>query len=397
MITKVVMPQLSLSMREGIVTRWLKKEGEFVKAGEAICEIEADKASTEIEAPVSGYVIKIVAKEGDEFPVREVMVYLGDRGDIITEDFDEVPHKKVAQPSAHAEMSVETPGKQTGRILASPVAKRLAAEFGINLNNVKGSGPDGMIGKEDVLAAKERISTTSPAVPSHENVTIKFKSIKKIVADRMKESYLDAPHIRLTLSCDMSEALKLRKTFNEQNPNGPHLTISDLVVWACGRTLGNHPLLNAGYKDGTIVTFSHININLAMDTDQGLIAPVISNANHRSLPDVALKRLELAERVRGGSHTQEDLSGGTFTITNLGMFGIEQFDAILNPGQAGILSVGTIKPTPIAENDGGIAIRPILQLTLTCDHRIADGADGARFLVDLKAILENPDDMSEKS
>jgi pyruvate dehydrogenase E2 component (dihydrolipoamide acetyltransferase) len=393
MITKVVMPQLSLSMREGVVTKWLKKEGDFVEAGEVLCEFEADKASSEIEAPVSGYVLKIVAKEGEEFPVRQVMIYLGDRDDTIS-DPGEDTEIKATPVSKLTKISEERQDRKTGRILASPVAKRLASELGIDLSKVKGTGQDGMISKEDVLNAQERFSNAEPS-SSDKDVRTELKGIKKIVAERMKDSYLDAPHFRLTLSCDMSKSLDLRKRINDHHTDGSHLTVTDILIWACGRVLERNPLLNASLKDDAILTFANININLAMDTQQGLVVPVIPNANRHTIIEIAEKREELAERVKNGTQAPEDMSGGTFTITNLGMFGIEQFDAIINPGQASILSVGMIKPTPVADKDGGIAIRPIIQLTLACDHRIADGADGARFLSDLKAILEDPEEMSK--
>lgn len=392
MITKVVMPQLSLSMREGIVTRWLKKEGDYVNQGEPLCEIEADKASTEIEAPVSGYVKKIVAQEGEEFPVRKVMVYLGDAGDVVPDEELE-PGKAAATTQAPSTPSAEPKAPQKpGRILASPVAKKLAAELGVDLSQVVGTGPDGMIGKEDVLAAHQAQGAV-PAAAAPAPAAPAVKGIKKLVAERMRESYLDAPHIHLTLTCNMAQAVEKRKAYNERSAGGPHLTVSDLIVWACSRALEKHPLLNASYRDGSIATNSEVNINLAVDSENGLLVPVIRNANRLSVGEIAQRRQELVERAKQGKQTPDDLSGGTFTITNLGMFEIEQFDAIINPGQAAILSVGMVKPTPVVDEVGGIVVRPMMTLTLACDHRIADGADGARFLAAVKAILEKPEEM----
>lgn len=249
-----------------------------------------------------------------------------------------------------------------------------------------------MIGKEDVLAAHQAQGAV-PAAAAPAPAAPAVKGIKKLVAERMRESYLDAPHIHLTLTCNMAQAVEKRKAYNERSAGGPHLTVSDLIVWACSRALEKHPLLNASYRDGSIATNSEVNINLAVDSENGLLVPVIRNANRLSVGEIAQRRQELVERAKQGKQTPDDLSGGTFTITNLGMFEIEQFDAIINPGQAAILSVGMVKPTPVVDEVGGIVVRPMMTLTLACDHRIADGADGARFLAAVKAILEKPEEM----
>ncbi len=395
MITKVVMPQFSLSMRTGIVTRWYKHEGDYVRKGELLCEIEADKASTDFESPAAGYVKKIVAQEGEEFPVREVMIYIGDPTDLVLEERPAPVQTDQKADAAPVGTPKEPAAPANRKVMATPVAKRLAQELGINLTQVKGSGADGMIGREDVLAAKEAqgAAAAQPQSPAGADATFEAKGIKKIVADRMRESYQAAPHIHLTLSCNMSQAVEKRNRSNQSAKDSAHLTFTDILVWAVSRTVGKHPLLNASYQDGQITTHANVNVSIAVASEKGLVVPVIKNAEKMSLSEIAARRQELVERTNSGKQTLDDLSGGTFTITNLGMYEIEQFDAIINPGQSAILSAGKIQPTPIADADGGIAVKPIMILTLACDHRVADGVDAARFLADLKGLLENPEEM----
>lgn len=389
MITKVVMPQLSLSMREGIVNKWYKQEGDFIEKGEVLCEIEADKATTDFEAPASGFIKKIVAEEGREFPVREVMVYLGDAADVIPDDPPEVAAVSPAGAPPGAPPK-ESQAQASRKILATPVAKRLAAEHGIDLATLKGSGPEGLIGREDVLAARD---AKPPAEGARGDETFEPRGIKKLVAERMLESYRSAPHIHLTLSVDMSQAAALRERLNQEP--GKRITYTDMLVWAIARTLRKHPLLNAVFQGGQITLYAGINVSIAVAAEKGLIVPVIQNADALALAEIAARREALVERAKAGKQTPEDISGGTFTLTNLGMFGVEQFDAIINPGQAAILSVGKIRPSAVVDSEGGIAVRPVATMTLGCDHRVVDGSDGARFLADLQALLEAPEPMAE--
>jgi pyruvate dehydrogenase E2 component (dihydrolipoamide acetyltransferase) len=395
MITKVVMPQLSLSMRTGIINRWYKHEGDFVRKGDVLCEIEADKASTDFESPVDGYIKKLVAQEGEEFPVREVMLLIGDQADLLTEDSHPQSHTLQVTEAAPVEKQKEVVAPANRKIMATPVAKRLAQELGIDLAQLKGTGPDGMVSKDDVLAAKEALAGTTdrPKNTDKADDTYEAKGIKKIVSDRMRESYQTIPHIHLTLSCNMSRIVEKRVQYNQNSVDRVHLTFTDILVWAVSRTLGKHILLNASFHDGQITTYGSVNVSIAVASEKGLIVPVIKKADQMSLPEIASCRHELVEKVNSGKQTLDDLNGGTFTITNLGMYDIEQFDAIINPGQSAILSAGKIKPTPIADEDGGIAVKPIVTLTLACDHRVADGVDAARFLADLKNLLEDPGEM----
>jgi pyruvate dehydrogenase E2 component (dihydrolipoamide acetyltransferase) len=397
MITKIVMPQLSLSMQFGVVTNWYKPEGSYVEQGEPVCEIEGDKALTEIEAPVAGYLVKILAQEMEEFPVKEPMAYIADSVSELVPSTAEEGHATVDEEPLRA--TEQAPGSvpQTASVIkASPVAKRLASELGIDLSKVVGTGQDGLIGRNDVLAAKEAleksVSTSGTPRPTvlEEYTDQKLTGIKKLTAEKMKESYSSAPHIELALSVNMQEASKFRDELNQKTQDQPHITFTDILVWAVSRTLVNHPLLNASFQNDSIRLFNRKNIGLASVTEKGLVVPVIREADHLNMPDIATKRQDLLERVRGGKQTPEDLSEGTFTITNLGMFGIEWFKPIISPGQSAILAVGKIKNKPVADETGKLFVTPVMHLILACDHRVMDGADGAKFLSDLKTLLENP-------
>jgi pyruvate dehydrogenase E2 component (dihydrolipoamide acetyltransferase) len=397
MITKIVMPQLSLSMQFGIVTRWYKAEGSFIEQGEPICEIEGDKAHIEIEAPVVGYLVKILAQEMEEFPVREPMAYMADSmSESVPSTNQEAPGAQGEEQLKAAEQASVSAPPTAPAIKASPVAKRLAGELGIDLSMVKGTGQDGLIGRNDVLAAQEAleksvsiIEAPKPTGPE-EYSDLKLTGIKKLVAEKMKESYSSAPHIELAVSVNMQAATQFRDGLNQKTQDQPHITFSDILVWAVSRTLINHPLLNASFQEDSIRLFNRKNIGLASVTEKGLVVPVIRQANQLTIADIATKRQELIERVRDGKQTPEDLSEGTFTITNLGMFGIEWFKAIISPGQSAILAAGEIKNEPVADEAGKLFVTPRMHLVLACDHRVMDGADGAKFLSDLKAFLENP-------
>lgn len=401
MLTSVIMPQLSLSMRFGVIVEWLRAEGDFVQQGESLCIVEGDKATIEVESPATGYIKRIIAKVGEEFPVKQPMAVIGD----LTDRVDAL------SPAADSELDSATPlvaesdspgtmppvvvNREPGRVKASPVAKRVAAELGVDLATVVGTGPDGLISKEDVIAAKasateSTAATNAPAETAHE---VTPSNIKKLVAERMKVSYLDAPHIHLTLTCIMTEADRWRRQFNSHYEKEAHATFTDMILWAAGRALKAHELLNAALHEGRIIVANEVNIGFAVATERGLIVPVVRNADRRSLLEIAQMRQSLTEKVRENRQSVDELSGGTFTVTNLGMFEIEAFDAILNPGQAGILSVGKVQKSVVADDEGRISVQQTMTVTLACDHRVADGIDGARFLAYLKRTLESPADM----
>jgi pyruvate dehydrogenase E2 component (dihydrolipoamide acetyltransferase) len=372
MIKRVILAKIGLTMETGKILSWLKKEGEYVKQDDPLFEVETDKVTTVVESFHTGYLKKIVVKEGEEVPVNTIIAYIGDKDDDVVSN-----------------------GGFRGKINASPLARRLAREHGIDLSKLQGSGPEGRIGKEDVLAAKLTAKDIPATSGEAREIGIKISAeqkltgIKKLVAQRMKESYTDAPHIYLELTADMTEASKLREDVNKEKGEKGHITYTDIIVKATAHALTRHPLLNATIKDDTVILYQDINIGIATATERGLIVPVLQNAAELSLTELSAACKNLTAKVRRGMQNLDDLSNGTFTITNLGMFGIESFRPILNPGQAAILAVGLIKNTPVADESGKISVKPILSLSLACDHRIVDGTVGAKFLNDLKGILEN--------
>jgi pyruvate dehydrogenase E2 component (dihydrolipoamide acetyltransferase) len=395
-ITKVVMPQLSLSMSVGVVTQWYKNVGDYVRQGEPLCIIEGDKATVDVEAPASGYLKKTTANIGEEFPVKQVMAYIGDKDDVVDEEIETGEKRSPGgeTPLPATSTAISSPStSEAGGFKASPIAKRLAAEFGIDLSTVQGTGPGGRITRDDVLAAKDALGQVSqeplPGTPIT-GTTIEVTGIKKLVGERMRQSYLDAPHIHLSMTCDVSEAVRLREEANNRLNNGPRITFTDILLWSASRALEKHPLLNATLNENKINLLDEINIGVAVATDKGLVVPNIRKVNTLSLSQIAAARETLVERAMDGKQTPDDLAEGTFTVTNLGMFGVDSFDPIITPGQSAILAIGKIRHELSLHDTGEVVQIPTIIVTLACDHRIVDGVDGARFLSDLKGIIENP-------
>ncbi len=404
MLKEVLMGKIGLTMESGTIVSWLKNKNDYVEKGEPLFEVETDKATQVIESFHSGYLKEILVPAGQEVPVRTVIAYIGEKDDTVKE-MSASKHGAAGEAGAASGQKAKSPVKRGSlRVNASPLAKRLAAELGVDLSRVKGTGPDGRIGKEDVIAAKERPAqghaqgraqpperTSSPIQIASE---ARLSGFRKVVAERMTASYTAAPHIHLELFIDMTEASQLRGRMNRDSSAGVHLTYSDILIWASARTLRKHLHLNSTFHGGTITIYDEINIGLAVAMEKGLVVPVIRNVDTLKLTDIAKRREELVARTKAGRQTADDLAGGTFTITNLGMFGIVSFKPILNTGQAATLAVGQIKATPVADEEGKVQVRPIANLSLACDHRIVDGAEGARFLADLKSLLEDREKLS---
>jgi len=398
MIREVKLAKIGLTMETGVIRKWLKSEGEFVEQDDPLLEVETDKSVNTVESFYTGYLKKILVREGEEVPVETVIAYIGDQE-------DEVPVEKggeeietagrATQGSPGAAGATPTAGSQAdtstaGRVNASPLARRLAAEMGVDLSTVSGTGPGGRIGREDILAAA-KASGSRPAGEAAEAgdvVEQPLSGVRKIVAERIKTSYLDAPHIYLEISVDVSELDRTRKNKNAKSTDGVHLTVTDYLARAAALALKENPRLNATIHEASVRLYKTINIGIAASTTQGLVVPVIKNCADLSLSQIAVRREELLGRAREGKQTQEDLSEGTFTITNLGMLGVEAFQPILNPGQAAILAAGAIVITPVVDPSGAILARKVMRLTLACDHRIVDGAEAAKFLSKLKVYLE---------
>ncbi len=360
MAVKIVMPKLSLTMKSGAVIKWYKKEGDKVEKGEPIVEVLTEKVTYDIEAPASGVLRKIFAKEGEEVPVNGLLA-------IITmpdEPLPEIEEEKVKEVVKE-------------RILASPAAKRLAREYGIDLSQIVGTGPQGRIVEADVRRYIEEKMEYKPKVRE----VIPLVGIRKVSAERVALSIKNAPHCTLGMEVDMSEASKLKESFE--------VSYTDIIVKAVALALKEHRMLNSTLKDGEIKVFEDINIGVAIATPQGLVVPVVKNADKKSLSEISSEIKTLTQKAREGKLEKEDFSGGTFTVTNLGMYGVEFFTPIINPPEAAILGVGKITKKPVADGEE-VKIKPMMTLSLSFDHRIVDGAPAAEFLQKIKEILENP-------
>jgi len=389
MITKVIMPQMSLTMQTGLVSKWLKSQGEMVSAGEPICTIEGDKAALDIEAPATGVLLRIVAQEGQEFPVKQIMAYIGERGDVIEDESTATAStSQSATPKPEQKVSTAQSGSSDNRVKASPVAKRLANEKGIDLSKVKGTGPDGLIGKDDILSLIE-----SKTLPSEVDSFREFNNIEKIIAEKMAESNRDIPHFHLSSTCKLGQANIIRKDTNKAESTNTHITLTDLIIWSVSRSLKKFPDLNSFFKPNKIIFQKNINIGLAVNTPDGLLVVVIKKADEKSVFEIANIREELTQRAIAGKQKPDDLSECTFTISNLGMYGIESFDPIITPGQVGILGVGALVNSLEFDDEGNVISVEKLTLTLGCDHRAIDGVAGAEFLSDIRNRLENPSDI----
>lgn len=364
MVTKVLMPRLSLTMSEGTVVQWFKREGEKVEKGEPVVEVLSDKVTYEVEAPASGIIRKIMAEEGVDVPVAETLA-------VITAPDEELP-----EVEAMAEVPVERVEK---RIVAFPAAKRVAKEHGVDLAQVKGTGPEGRIVEEDVKRFIEEAKVARKI-----RQVIPLSGIRKTAAERVSLSAKTAPHSTITMGVDVTNAKKLREKFQ--------VSYTDVLVKAVAEALTEHSIMNSTLEKDQIKIFEDVNVGVAVATEAGLVVPVIHNADKKSLKEVASALKELVEKARNGKLTKDELSDGTFTITNLGMFGVDTFTPIINPPETAILGVGRIVEKPVVV-DKKIVVKPVMQLSLSFDHRVVDGAPAARFLQKLKEIIENPESL----
>jgi pyruvate dehydrogenase E2 component (dihydrolipoamide acetyltransferase) len=430
----VAMPRLSDSMEEGTILKWLKSDGDEIARGEELVEIETDKANMTYEADQEG-TLAIVAQEGDTLPVGATIAQIGGgngaaaaapaESEAAGEEAEAEPARETATaeaeppPEAPAEAATrpEAPEGGNGRIKASPVARRMARELGLELGQVHGTGPGGRIVKADVEAAAKgdgaRAAAPAEAPPAPEPEreereapppvvtgdaqtgkgeasTHELTRLQQTVARRMAESKATAPDFVLNVDVEMDEAVELRKRLKAAAPEGqPVPSFNDFVVKAAALALRDFPRANGAYRDGKFELYSRVNVGVAVAGQDALVVPTVFDADSKSLGQIAAESRALAERVRAGAITPPELSSGTFTVSNLGMFGIQSFSAVINPPQAAILAVGAMAPTPVVR-DGEVTVRQILRLTLSCDHRILYGADAAEFLGRIRQRLENP-------
>jgi pyruvate dehydrogenase E2 component (dihydrolipoamide acetyltransferase) len=404
--TEVKLPRLGQGMESGTIVKWLKSEGEPVEKGEPLYELDTDKVTQEVEAEASGVLLKIAVETG-EVEVGRTIGFIGAEGEAVASDDGapasaekpaqaptREPEREVgraaATAAAEAQPAATANGSSNGRIKASPLARRIARERGIELSQVSGTGPDGRIVAEDVTRAGK------PGVAEAELRRAEVESrpltnVRKTIARRLTQAWT-VPAFQLTVSTDMTRANELVRKQRELNPD-VRITVTDVLTKVSAQALMRHRDVNVQFADDALLVFPSADVGIAVAAPQGLVVPVVRGAERRTIAEIAQVRAELVGRAREGKLRAEDLEGGTFTISNLGMYEIDQFVAVLNPPQASILAVGSTRDQVVpraSETGGELEVLPLMTMTLTCDHRAVDGASGAEFLKTLKAFLEDP-------
>ncbi|MEP0823671.1 MAG: 2-oxo acid dehydrogenase subunit E2 [Ignavibacterium sp.] len=403
MATKVMMPKLSDTMDEGKILKWLRKEGERVKQGEPLVEIESDKADMELEAYDSGILRKIVVPDGGKAPIGALIGIIGEADEDIKglleekeapkkEETKKEPEKAVSAPEPQKAPGREEPKprderKTDGRLKASPLAKKIAQERGIRLDTVRGSGPQGRIIKRDLEGTPGGFARPAQEIIPGTSEEVDLSGIRKTIARRMTESKTTAPHFYVTVDIDMEPAM----AFREQILNATELKLSytDILIKAAAMALMKHPYVNGAYLGDKVRLHHFAHIGVAVALDEGLVTPVIRNCEQKRIDQINTELRDLVARARNRKLKPEEYQGSTFTISNLGMFDVEDFVAIINPPEGAILAVGSIVERPVVR-DGAIVIGHTMKVTLSSDHRIIDGAVAARFLQDFKKFMQNP-------
>jgi pyruvate dehydrogenase E2 component (dihydrolipoamide acetyltransferase) len=434
MATKVIMPKLSPTMEEGQIARWLKKEGDKVSMGEPLAEIDTDKATMEMQALANGVLRKIIINEGQAAPLGQLIAVIGEPDEDIASLLSEAPAaaapapapaqkepEKEQQPEpappakaaaaatsgGPAPRSVDNGQPQaapttsdSGRMIVSPLAARMAADAGIDLRSLHGSGPGGRIIKRDIEAALSQPQAVPAAAPSYPRVVESGRfgasayrdepasEIRKTIAKRLVTSLGPVPHFFLTTEIEMDRAAEMRRGINALDPD-LKISINDVIIKVAASALIQHPEVNASFQEKFVRYYERADIGVAVAIEDGLITPVIRAADQKSLSQIATEVRELAERARSRKLKPDEYTGATFSISNLGMFGIDEFTAVINPPEGAILAVGAMSPKPVVR-DNEIVVRQMMRVTMSCDHRVIDGATGAKFLQTFKKILENP-------
>lgn len=402
---EVIMPKLGLTMESGKIEKWHKKEGDKVKAGEVLFEVMTDKVTIEVESYDSGILRKILRAEGEEVPVTEVVAYIGEEDEEIpqaelelaAEDKKKVEVKKAEEA---AEKVKEVSGISGEGVRISPLARKTAREIGIDYKSerIAGSGPGGRIVKEDIIAyskkkGKARKEEAAPVTTT--GITIKSSSplegIRKVIAERMSYSRSNIPHIVLNAKADATQLIVLREKFKEKilKKHGIKITYTDFILKSTAAALRENLEVNSTFSDGNYIIYDDVNVGVAVSLEGGLIVPIIFDCDKLEILNIAKKRIELVGKAREGKLSLEEISNGTFTVTNLGMYGIRSFSPIINPPQAAILAVGEIYTEPAVVN-GKIKPESFIDLSVSCDHRIIDGMIGAKFLRRIVELIENP-------
>ena len=414
MATEIKMPQLGLTMEEGTVERWLKAEGDAVKAGEPLLEITTDKLTNEVEAETDGVLLKIVAPEGADVPVQGLLGYIGQPGEQVGEPAPAAPAAPAAAPAATAAPAApaaETAPARDRKIRISPLARKIARQMGVDYTAVAGTGPSGRIIKRDILAAAESAPKAAPAAQKAaaaaaapagtafpvknlelmEGDTVeKLTGMRKVVAQRMYTSAVEIPTVTQTVKIDVTALLAFRKQLREA---GHPFSVNDLVLKAVAKALRQHPEMLVSLDGEQIIRRAHVNLGMAVALDTGLIVPVIRDADLLSLEALSATAKDLAERARTNQLGADEYKGSTFTVSNLGMFGVESFTPIINQPDAAILGVNCTEDELVMEDDGTIAKHQVMRISLTFDHRLLDGAVAAKFEMAVRELLEHPMDI----
>jgi pyruvate dehydrogenase E2 component (dihydrolipoamide acetyltransferase) len=434
MATKVIMPKLSPTMEEGQLSRWLKKEGDKVSMGEPLAEIDTDKATMEMQALGNGVLRKILIEEGESAPLGQLIAVIGepdeDISSLVSEAATPEPTKtpaaataESAAPEAPSPTVPETenkadlaisgngggapkPAEVAGRLIVSPLAARMAAEAGLDLRSVSGSGPGGRIIKRDVegligegKSAAAASGATAPKLRAVDAGAVQqlpassyhdepISEMRRTIAKRLVTSLGPIPHFFLTAEIEMDRVAEMRSAIKELEPD-LKISVNDIIIKVAAAALMQHPQVNASFQEKVVRYYDHADIGVAVAIEDGLITPIVRSADQKSLSEIAREVRDLAERARNRKLRPEEFIGATFSISNLGMFGIDEFTAVINPPEGAILAVGAMSPKPVFR-DNEVVVRQMMRVTLSCDHRVIDGATGAKFLQTFKKILENP-------
>lgn len=433
MASQIVMPKMSDTMEEGVVVKWLKREGDRVASGDALAEIETDKAVLELEATTPGVLRRIIAQEDSKVPVGQLIAVIGSEDEDISPliagsvtpsiqappPMTMPPATTPAATPIMASPSVTAAAHQEGttreRIDASPLARRMAEEAGIDIAHVRGTGPGGRVVKRDIEAFLAQLRTQPPqqptplvapspaaeAAPSLQAKAAQVEAVgvdyieqelnmmRKTIARRMAQSKTTAPHFYITTEIDMERAIALRKSLNELAADDAKISFNDMILKAAANALRQYPRLNVSYANDKLRQHQRVHLSMAVALDEGLITPVLRDCDRKSLGEIARESKELTERARARRLKPEEYTGGTFSISNLGMYDVEDFGAIINPPEAAIMAVGAIKEQPVAV-DGQLSVGHRMKITLSCDHRAVDGAMAAQFMQIVKRLLEHP-------
>ena len=405
MAFEILMPQLGLTMEEGTVTQWLKQEGDPVKAGEAVLEITTDKLTNEVTSEHDGVLLKIVAQEGEDIPVKGLLGYIGQAGEQVGDIAAPTPAAAPAPASAAPAMPAVAPTAAPSgvRIRISPYARKLAAGMGVDYSHLTGSGPSGRIVAKDILAAAEAqkaapaAPAAAPAAPAPKkggldlmdgDTVVKLSGMRKVVAERMLQSHTEIPPVTQNTKVDVTALMQFRKSLAETA--GKKFSVNDLILKATAKVLRRHPEILVSYDNGQIIQRAHVNLGMAVALDAGLIVPVIRDADKMGLEELAAKAKDLATRAKDNQLTTDEYKGSTFSVSNLGMFGIETFTPIVNQPDAGILGVCAIQDELVMDDEGSISKHQVMRLSFTFDHRLIDGAVAAKFIMDLRDLLQSP-------